>query len=69
MKLRVCIEDLEYENNKCYNTENYDTIPVAIYKKDNIGAFFEYNEKIHNINNDETIEWTYSSVLIIQNIF
>lgn len=51
----------EHENNKCYNTENYDTIPVAIYKKDSIGAFFEYNEKIHNINNDETNEWSYSS--------
>jgi predicted GIY-YIG superfamily endonuclease len=33
---------------------------VAIYKASDISKFITYNEKIININNDNTLEWTYN---------
>lgn len=34
---------------------------VAIYKVSDISKFITYNEKITDINNDNTLEWTYNS--------
>lgn len=49
---------LEHDDDKCLNTSNDDKWPVALYKKNNIGMFIEYNEIVNNIINNNNIDYS-----------
>ena len=44
---------IEHEDDKCLNTFDTYSYPVAIYKKDKISNFLEYNQEIYKLNNDD----------------